>query len=466
MEEMTGKTGREVGLPAEIMDKLDKQIENVLKTGQSIKDETYLSNKNGNLTLEYILSPVKRNNGEIYCVLSTVKDITKQKEADQDRYLNSIRMKAMINLYEMSGRKLNEITDYALEQLVLITGSKIGYLAFLNDYEDVFTMHSWSRTAMKKCEIENKPIVYPLKTTGLWGEAVRQRRPIITNDYSAPNSWKKGYPSGHVPLKRHMNVPIFDGNKIMLVAGVGNKNSAYHDGNVNQIRMLMNFLWSIIKHQKADESLKESVNEKEVLLREIHHRVKNNLQVISSLISLQSDFIKDTEAKQVLKDTHSRIGSMALIHQKLYQSDNFSKINFSEYLIGLTSNLMRTHVKNSDLIRLDYDLGHFILKMETAIPLALITNELITNSLKHAFPNEMTGEISIKLYQTPDNIVLIVKDNGVGLPEDIDYKNADTMGFLVLNSLVAQLGGTIELEQESGTNFKITFQEAFYEDRI
>ncbi len=127
---------------------------------------------------------------------------------------------------------------------------------------------------------------------------------------------------------------------------------------------------------------------------------------------------------------------------------------------------MRTHVKNSDLIRLDYDLGHFILKMETAIPLALITNELITNSLKHAFPNEMTGEISIKLYQTPDNIVLIVKDNGVGLPEDIDYKNADTMGFLVLNSLVAQLGGTIELEQESGTNFKITFQEAFYEDRI
>jgi sigma-B regulation protein RsbU (phosphoserine phosphatase) len=173
--------------------------------------------------------------------------------------LNESRLEAVWRLSQMTKATMKEITDFALEEGVRLTKSKIGYLAFMNEDETVLTMHSWSKTAMAECAVEDQPFVYPVETTGLWGEAVRQRRPIITNDYAAPNPFKKGYPEGHVEVRRHLNIPVFDNDRIVAVAGVGNKEEEYDTSDVRQLTLLMNGMWWHIKRRRAEEALAAEV---------------------------------------------------------------------------------------------------------------------------------------------------------------------------------------------------------------
>jgi PAS domain S-box-containing protein len=187
--------------------------------------------------------------------------------AEQAR-LNEARLEALLKLGQMTEAPLKEITDFALEQAVLLTKSEIGYLAFMNDEETVLTMHSWSKTAMKECAIADKPLVYPLETTGLWGEAARQRKPIITNDYAARNRWKKGLPEGHVPLVRHMNVPIFDAARVVIVAGVGNKAAEYDESDVRQLTLLMEGMWMLLQRHRAHAELRRHRDHLEQLVEE------------------------------------------------------------------------------------------------------------------------------------------------------------------------------------------------------
>jgi PAS domain S-box-containing protein len=173
--------------------------------------------------------------------------------------LNESRLEGLWKLSQMTGASIKQIADFALEEGVRLTQSTIGYLAFTNEDETELTMQAWSKTAMEECAITDKPLVYPLETTGLWGEAVRQRRPIITNDYAAPSIYKKGYPQGHVHIRRHLNIPIFDGDRIVAVAGVGNKEEDYDESDVRQLTLLMNGMWWHIKRQRAEEALAAEV---------------------------------------------------------------------------------------------------------------------------------------------------------------------------------------------------------------
>jgi phosphoserine phosphatase RsbU/P len=173
--------------------------------------------------------------------------------------LDESRLEAVWQLSQMTKATLKEITDFALEEGVRLTKSQIGYLAFTNEDETLLTMQAWSKTAMQECAIIDKPIDYPLETTGLWGEAVRQRRPIITNDYANPNPYKKGYPKGHVEIRRHLNVPVFDGDRIVAVAGVGNKDEDYDESDIRQLTLLINSMWWQIKRQRAEEELAAQV---------------------------------------------------------------------------------------------------------------------------------------------------------------------------------------------------------------
>ena len=173
--------------------------------------------------------------------------------------LDESRLEAVWQLSQMTKATLKEITDFALEEGVRLTKSKIGYLAFMNEDETVLTMQAWSKTAMAECAVEDKTFVYPVETTGLWGEAVRQRRPIITNDYAAPSPYRKGYPEGHVEIRRHVNIPVFDGDRIVAVAGVGNKEEEYDESDVRQLTLLMNGMWWQIKRQRAEEELTAAV---------------------------------------------------------------------------------------------------------------------------------------------------------------------------------------------------------------
>lgn len=193
--------------------------------------------------------------GEAAGIVGAFLDITSQKLAEQAARLNESRLEALLNLNQMTDASIAEITSFALEEAVRLTRSTIGYLAFLNEDESVLTMHSWSKTAMSECAMIEKPIHYPVVETGLWGEAVRQRKPIITNDYNSSNPWKKGYPDGHVRITRHMNVPLFMESRIVLVAGVGNKEEEYNTADVRQLTLLMEGMWRLIERKRSGEEI-------------------------------------------------------------------------------------------------------------------------------------------------------------------------------------------------------------------
>jgi PAS domain S-box-containing protein len=190
--------------------------------------------------------------------VTVFEDITERKRVEEIFKLNESRLEALLKLNQMAAAPLREIASFALEEAINLTGSTIGYLAFMNEDESVLTMHAWSKDALAECAIMDKPLVYPVETTGLWGEAVRQRRAVITNDYAAPNPWKKGCPEGHVQVTKHMNAPIFDGNKIVILAGVGNKPTDYDESDVRQLTLLMEGMWRIIQRNRVEETLRES----------------------------------------------------------------------------------------------------------------------------------------------------------------------------------------------------------------
>lgn len=225
------------------------------------------------------------------------------------------------------------------------------------------------------------------------------------------------------------------------------------------LQAVANVLSSAQARQQAEQQIQASLKEKEVMLKEIHHRVKNNLQVICSLLGLQSRSINDKLTSDIFKESQNRVRSMALIHEKLYRSKDMTKIDFAQYIRELATNLFRSYGIKTNDINLKIDVNNNIfLDVDTAIPCGLIINELVSNSLKYAFSEGEKGEIAIICYPIEEhNLVLIVRDNGVGLPADLDIKNTNSLGLKLVNGLVTQLKGNINLNSSSGTEFKIGF---------
>lgn len=214
----------------------------------------------------------------------------------------------------------------------------------------------------------------------------------------------------------------------------------------------------IAEHKIDEERIKSSLKEKEILLKEIHHRVKNNMQIISSMLGLQSGFIEDKILNDILRDSQNRIKSMALIHEKLYQSENMANINFNEYINSLVRNLYNSYTIDSSRIKLITNIDDISFNIDMAIPLGLITNELISNSLKHAFPAPRSGviEIEIKRIDT-NNYELIVNDNGIGLPDGFNIEESKSLGLKLVSVLVEQINGNIIINSNNGASFTIHF---------
>ena len=213
----------------------------------------------------------------------------------------------------------------------------------------------------------------------------------------------------------------------------------------------------ITSRKRADEQLKNSLREKEVLLKEIHHRVKNNLQVMSSLLNLQSQYLSDPKAKDILRTSMDRIKSMAFMHDKLCMSENLSSILFPEYVKDLTHSLVSTYATGREII-LTLDITPVSFDIDTAMPLGLAINELVSNALKHAFPEKKEECIvAIDLSRDDTVMTLVISDNGIGFPENIDFADTQSLGMQLVTTLVDQLEGTIELTRGEGTEFKITF---------
>jgi two-component sensor histidine kinase len=199
--------------------------------------------------------------------------------------------------------------------------------------------------------------------------------------------------------------------------------------------------------------------EKDVMLKEIHHRVKNNLQVISSLVSLQTDNLTDDRIRDELNDVRDRVRAMALVHEKLYQASNLAQLNFADYAASLLHSLWRSHSTLAAKARLNLALAPVELSIEAAVPCGLILNELASNALKHAFPNNSDGEVLVSLELDPATceISLRVRDNGVGLPAGLDWSQARSLGLRLVKLLAGQLNGTVETGTGPGSEFLVTF---------
>lgn len=212
--------------------------------------------------------------------------------------------------------------------------------------------------------------------------------------------------------------------------------------------------------KQYEEKIKKSLNEKEVLLREIHHRVKNNMQIISSLLRLQSQTIKDKTYSQLFEESQNRITSMALVHEKLYQSTDLAKIDLNAYIRDMVTGLFQSYGISTDRIKLIFDVGDVSLRINSAIPCGLVINELVTNSLKYAFPDGRKGEIKIKVHEIDNEIEMVISDNGIGIPEVIDFRNTGTLGLKLVSILAErQLRGNVNLNRKTGTEFRIRFKE-------
>lgn len=225
------------------------------------------------------------------------------------------------------------------------------------------------------------------------------------------------------------------------------------------------FIRDITEQKRAEEALEKSLKEKDVLLQEIHHRVKNNMQIISSFLSLQKKYVKEEESIDTLTESQNRVKTMAIIHEKLYQSPNLTNINFKEYIESLVWDLFYTYGYEKGNVQPIFDLDEVNIGLDTAIPCGLIINELVSNSLKYAFPSRK-GTIIIEFKSKGEEILLKVADNGVGLPADIEPENAETLGLKLVYILTKQLEGELELDRTHGTEFTIRFKELHYKNRI
>ncbi len=213
----------------------------------------------------------------------------------------------------------------------------------------------------------------------------------------------------------------------------------------------------ISERKLVEDKLRSSLREKEVLLKEIHHRVKNNLQIVSSMLNLQMGQTKDPEARELFQESQSRVHSIALFHEKLYQSKDLARVDIAEYLKGLSTGLFATYGIHPDQVVLSARIDDIPMGVDAAISCGLIVNELLSNALKHAFPEGRRGEVRIELHDEGPQVMLEVTDNGIGFPRALDFQSQNTLGLRLVRILAEQLRGTIELDRREGTRFVVRF---------
>jgi two-component sensor histidine kinase len=215
----------------------------------------------------------------------------------------------------------------------------------------------------------------------------------------------------------------------------------------------------LIQTRSLSLQVNQLMEDKEMLIKEIHHRVKNNLMIIASLLNMQSYYIKDEEAKAYFKESENRAQSMALIHERLYRTGDLQNVELGDYITSLAKDLFGTYVTNPDKVKMEIEVENVKLHIDSMIPLGLIINEVVTNTLKYAFPEDKTGTLIIKFYKKGNEFFLTVKDDGVGIPKDFDIEKSDSLGMQLITNLTQQLDGELEIIKSPGATFNIKFPE-------
>ncbi len=446
------------------LDRLRSEVLEFTKVGTTLTHEYRILTKSGEARWVTEQSYIGRDErGVTNYYQGIIIDITDRKRAEEALQLDELRLEALLKLNQMSGASLQEITNFVREEAVRLTKSKIGYLAFVNEEENVLTLHSWSKNAMKQCTIAKKPIVYRLETTGLWGEAIRQRKAIIINDYSAPSPFKKGYPKDHVKIKRHMNTPIFDGEKIVVVAGVGNKDDEYDESDVRQLTLLMQEMWGLIQQKRTDDELKNYADElskaneelrsldkmKNEFLSNISHELKTPLVSIigyTKLIDGESvGTVNDKQKKALGTVIRNSERLRHLIESLLYMSKaqygnveyTFDRVSISEIIDDAIVDL-KLMADNKGLTIEKQVPGDLPLINGDKDKLANMLNSLVDNAIK--FTNS-GGKITLTASEEDGNLHITVNDTGIGIAKEF-RSNLFKKFYQIDSSTTRRYGGT------------------------
>ncbi|WP_320176375.1 diguanylate cyclase [Maridesulfovibrio sp.] len=305
-----------------------ERLIDLLSSGKTLQDfEAEVLDRDGNSFFASISVSVM-DVGGMTVLVSIVRDISERKKTQ----LNEIRFETLGTLAGMADADFGQIYDFALEAAVRITKSEIGYIYFVNEDESELRLYAWSRKVMPQCSVESIPDVYHVNDVGVWGEAIRQRRPMILNDYAACGA-KKGLPKGHVPITRHMNVPLFDDGKIVLLVGVGNKEDAYDDEDVRQLSLLMDGMWNIVRRKEADEALRQAYLEME---GKVEDRTKELQRALDDL-------------RQVNSAMANEVGQRRLAEQRLRQFERL--VELSPDMVSLLDSEYRYVMVNESYVR-------------------------------------------------------------------------------------------------------------------
>lgn len=301
------------------------------------------------------------------------------------------------------------------------------------------------------------------------GAVARDLKPVYSNVIDDLNEDDKGWAEQN-RIRAFAGYPLIVENRLVGVMEMFSR-KPFAEDIFNTLEIVANAIALGIQHKLVEKQIKSSLSEKELLLREIHHRVKNNMQVISSLLNFQTRHIKDPRYVEMFNDSQNRIKSMALIHEKIYRSGSLAHIDFKDYVRSLSSELFRFYGIDESRITLTLDIEGTAFEIDTAIPCGLLINELLTNALKHGFPDNRQGEVKVILRNTDINgntgYELIVSDNGIGIPEDLDIRNTKSLGMNLIATLAEhQLQGTLSLNRNSRTEFLVRFKKLKYKQRV
>ncbi|MHB8974069.1 MAG: PAS domain S-box protein [Pirellulaceae bacterium] len=449
--------------------------------GEKVEEEVTLSLGGEERSYYNIVAPI-RDGKELHGILGVNIDVTEVKRAEvalrkahdeleqrvKEIRLNEARLEAVLHLSHMMGASQKEITEFAMEQAVALTESKIGYVAFMNEDETVLTMHSWSKEAMAECAMSDKPLVYPVVSTGLWGEAARQRKPIVTNDYPAPNPWKKGIPEGHVGLRCHMNVPIIDEGHIVIVAGVGNKDADYNESDVRQLTLLMTGMWTLIKRNRMQAELRQHQDHLEQLVHErteslwrmlqasdherqiISYDIHDGLAQYLAAAGMQfraHDFLQENSPDKAKRAYKIAVGLVRQAHAESRRLINEVRppIIDETGLETAISHLVHEHRRHGGpKIKFDSDVQFKRLPSILENALYRIAQEALTNACKHS----KSKKVKVTLAQNGQDVRLKVRDWGIGF--DPDSIKAGHFGVGAIRQRVRLLGGRLTIESKPG----------------
>ncbi|AUB59752.1 diguanylate cyclase [Methanobacterium subterraneum] len=462
-DEVLGKPRCEL-FPAETNELQGRYLKRVFEIKNTLRGENLLTMSPESMWLDTLLIPLKNEEGNVEKVLGVARDITEQKEYELLLSRQNEIHKAMgtILTEAIVSKNEDELTQTCLRVCEDITHSEFGFICERDGNGEVNHL-AINPVMLGECKLKEYdfyPILKKLKIKNLWKHLQKKPYPVIYNDL---NPLELEILLGNYPIIKNMLIsPLLRNGEFMGLIGLCNKESDFDFYDRKTMENISTTIVEALLRKRAEEKLKKALDDKEMLVREIHHRTKNNLMIMVSLLNLTSADIEDEKSREIFHQIQTRAKSMALIHEKLYRSNNIKQINFGDYIRHLARDLFNSFLEDQERVELVMELEDLNLDINTAIPLGLILNELLTNSMKYAFPNGQHGIITIKFFKEAEKYVMIVSDDGIGLPADLDIEKTDTLGLQLVKSLIGQIEGIISVKRDSGTNITTQFQEDDY----